>query len=168
MVEACHNMACRCHGAANDYLCLHAQTHHSMKYYVRHKYGVLEDYNTFDQHPWHGAGQGTTDAAIWYIALSDLLIDAYHLNIQPRIIQDPMLTLVIVKSMKAFIDDIAMLVIAATGTLEQMTMSPNPTTMVDTAGSRIRWSPEPTKILLCSILLEARHLRYSSSHHHRP
>jgi len=27
MVEACHNMACRRHSAANDYLCLHAQTH---------------------------------------------------------------------------------------------------------------------------------------------
>jgi len=93
-----------------------------MKYYIRHKYGVLEDYNTFDQHPWHGAGQGTTDAAIWYIALSDLLIDAYHSNIQPWIIQDPMLTLVIVKSMKAFIDDIAMLVNGATSTLEQMTL----------------------------------------------
>jgi len=82
----------------------------------------LEDYNTFDQHPWYGTGQGTTDAAIWYIALSDLLIDAYHSKIQPWIIQDPMLTLVIVKSMKAFIDDIAMLVNGATSTLEQMTL----------------------------------------------
>ncbi len=27
MVEACHNMACRRHGAADNYLCLHAQTH---------------------------------------------------------------------------------------------------------------------------------------------
>ncbi len=34
MVEACHNMACRCHGAAEDYLRLHAQTHQMMKYYV--------------------------------------------------------------------------------------------------------------------------------------
>jgi len=39
MVEACHNMVCRQHGAADDYLHLHAQTHRSMKYYVRHKYG---------------------------------------------------------------------------------------------------------------------------------
>ena len=34
MVEACHNMACHRHGAADDYLRLHAQTHRSMKYYV--------------------------------------------------------------------------------------------------------------------------------------
>jgi len=108
MVEACHNMACQRHGAADDYLRLHAQTHRSMKYYVRHKYGVLKDYNTFDQHPWHGAGQGAADAALRYIALSDSLIDAYHSKIQPWIINDPTLTLQIVKSLKAFIDDVAM------------------------------------------------------------
>jgi len=27
MVEACHNLACCCHGANNAYLCLHAKTH---------------------------------------------------------------------------------------------------------------------------------------------
>ena len=64
MVKACHNMACQHHGTADDYLCLHAPTHRLLKYYVRHKYGVLEDYNTFDQHPWHGAGQGAADAAL--------------------------------------------------------------------------------------------------------
>jgi len=74
MVEACHNMACQHHGTAEDYLCLHAQTHRSMKYYVSHKYGVSEDYNTFEQHPWYGAGQGAADAALWYIVLSDSLL----------------------------------------------------------------------------------------------
>jgi len=60
-----------------------------MKYYIWHKYGVSEDYNTFEQHPWHGAGQGAADVALWYIALSDSLIDAYHSKIQPWIIKDP-------------------------------------------------------------------------------
>jgi len=108
MVEACHNMACRRHGAADDYLRLHAQTHRTMKYYVRHKYGVSEDYNTFEQHPWHGAGQGAADAALRYIALSDSLIDAYHSKIQQWAIKDPTVTLTVFKSMKAFIDDVAM------------------------------------------------------------
>jgi len=120
MVEACHNMACRRHGAADDYLRLHAQTHRSMKYYVRHKYRVSKDYNTFDQHPWHGTGQGAADAALRYIALSDSLIDAYHSKIQPWIIQDPTLTIVIVKSMKAFIDDVAMSVNSATSEIDPM------------------------------------------------
>ncbi len=108
MVKACHNMACQCHGAADDYLRLHAPTHRSLKYYVRHKYGVSEDYNTFDQHPWHGAGQGAADAALQYIALSNSLIDAYHSKIQPWVINNPTLTVTVFKSMKAFIDDIAM------------------------------------------------------------
>jgi len=36
------------------------------------------------------------------------LIDAYHAQIQPWLIQDPTLTIVIIKSIKAFIDDVAM------------------------------------------------------------
>jgi len=108
MVEACHNMACRHQGAADDYLRLHAQTHILMKYYVHHKYGMSEDFNTFEHHPWHGTGQGAADAALCYIILSDALIDMYHTRIQPWIIKDPTLTLTIVKSLKAFIDDVAM------------------------------------------------------------
>jgi len=109
MVKACHNMACHHHGAADDYLCLHAQTHCLMKYFVRHKYGVSKDFNTFDLHPWHGAGQGAVDAALHYIVLSDLLIDAYNAKVQPWTILDPMLTLPILKSLKAFINDVVML-----------------------------------------------------------
>jgi len=71
MVEACHNMACHCHGAADDYLCLHTQTHCLMHYYVRHKYGVSQEYNTSGAHPWHGARQGAADTALCYIVLSD-------------------------------------------------------------------------------------------------
>jgi len=108
MVEVCHNMACRRHGAAEDYLCLHAQTHHLMKYYVCHKYGVSPDYNTFNSHPWHGAGQGAVDATLRYIALSDTLIDAYHEKIQPWCLRDLTMTITIIKSIKAFIDDVAM------------------------------------------------------------
>jgi len=68
----------------------------------------LEDYNTFEQHPWHGTGQGAADAALRYITLSDSLIDAYHSKIQPWAIKDPTLALTVFKSMKAFIDDVAM------------------------------------------------------------
>jgi len=66
MVEVCHNMACRRHGAVEDYLQLHAQMHSLMKYYVCHKYGVSPNFNTFDSHPWHRAGQGAADAALRY------------------------------------------------------------------------------------------------------
>jgi len=96
MVEACCNLACRRHGVADDYLKLLAQTHHLMKY------------NTFKTHPWHGAGQGAADVVLQCIALSDSLINAYHSQFQPCVLHDPTLTLQIIKSIKAFIDNVAM------------------------------------------------------------
>ncbi len=108
MVEACHNLACRRHGAADDYLKLHTQTHRLMKYYVRHQYGISTEYNTFDSHPWHGAGQGAANAALRYIVLSDSLIDTYHTHFQPRVLHDPTMTMQFIKSINAFIDNVAM------------------------------------------------------------
>jgi len=130
MVEACHKMACRRQGAADDYLKLHAQTHRTMKYYVRHKHGVSEEYNTFDQHPWHGAGQGAADAALRYIALSDSLIDAYHSKIQQWAIKDPTLTITVFKSLKAFIDDVAMSVGGDQASFE---------TLTEQAATQLQW-----------------------------
>jgi len=90
MVEACHNLACCRHGTADAYLRLHARMHQLMCYFVQHKFGVSEDYNTFSQHPWHGAGQGAADAALCYIVLSDTLIDAYHTKIALQMMHNPM------------------------------------------------------------------------------
>ncbi len=107
MVKACHNMACRHHGAADDYLCLHAQTHCLMKYYIQHKFEVSNNYNTFKHHPWHGTGQGAADAALHCplghphqcIPCSD----------SAKYYSQPTLTLTITKIIKAFLDNVAML-----------------------------------------------------------
>jgi len=64
MVKACHNLACHCHGVDKVYLKLHACTHQAMKCYIWHKFGVSTEYNTFTQHPWHGAEQGSANAAL--------------------------------------------------------------------------------------------------------
>jgi len=106
MVEACHNLVCRRHGAADDYLRLHAKTHQLMRYFVRHKFGVSAEYNTFAQHPWHGAGQGAADAALRYIVLSDTLINAYHTKVALQMMHDPAMLIQIQQSLKAFIDDV--------------------------------------------------------------
>jgi len=79
-----------------------------MKYYMQHKYGVSKDYNTVEAHPWHGAGQGAANAALCYIVLSEMLVDAYHLHFQPWTMHDPTLTMTLLKSIKVFIDDVAM------------------------------------------------------------
>jgi len=120
MVEACHNLACRRHGATDDYLRLHAEMHRLMKYYVCHKFGVSSEYNTYEQHPWHGAGQGAADAALRYIALSDALIDAYHSKIQPTLVHDPTLTIIVTQSIKAFIDDVAMAAITPSNDIQEL------------------------------------------------
>jgi len=79
-----------------------------MQYYVQHKFGVSSDYNTLDQSPWHGAGQGATDTALHYIVLSDTLIDAYREKVAPIMMHDPTTTVEILQSLKAFIDDVVL------------------------------------------------------------
>jgi len=106
MVEACHNLACHHHGATNAYLKLHARTHQAMHYHVRHQFGVSNNFNTFEQHPWHVAGQGAAIAALCYIVLSDTLIDTYHTKIAPRLINNPTCNLELIRSLKAFINDV--------------------------------------------------------------
>jgi len=108
MVEACHNLACRRHGADDTYLKLHAKTHQAMKYHVQHKFGVSLDFNTFANHPWHGAGQGAANAALRYIVLSDTLINAYHTKVAPYVISDPTNALEILRGLKAFIDNVVL------------------------------------------------------------
>jgi len=108
MVEACLNLACHRHGADNAYLRLHAKMHQAMKYYVRHKFGISNDYNTFAAHPWHGAGQGAADATLQFIALSDMLISAYHTKVAPITMTDPTNNLTILRSLKAFINGIVL------------------------------------------------------------
>jgi len=95
MVKACHNLACRRHGADVEYLHLHARTHQLMRYYVRHKFGVSSDYNTFENHPWHGAGQGAADAA-------------HHTKIAPTLMTDPTTMIEVIRSLKAFIDNVVL------------------------------------------------------------
>jgi len=130
MVEACHNLACRRHGADVAYLRLHARTHQLMRYYVRHKFGVSAAFNTSEQHPWHGAGQGAADAALRYIVLSDTLIDAYHAKVAPSMMHDPEKSIVIIRSLKAFIDDVV---------LHATSHDENIDELVSNAQNNLRW-----------------------------
>jgi len=93
-----------------------------MKYYVCHKYRVSPDYNTFNSHPWHGASQGAADAALQYIVLSDMLIDTYHEQIQPWCLQDPTMTITIIKSIKAFINNVMMSISGPQLTFQALTI----------------------------------------------
>jgi len=138
MVEACHNLACHRHGADIAYLRLHAKTHQAMQYYVRHKFGVSSQYNTFVQHPWHGAGQGAADAALQYIVLSDMIIDAYHSKIAPIGLTDPLKAITITQSLKAFINDVVLH--AADGPLAPFN------DLVQHASKQIQWWDQLVKV----------------------
>jgi len=108
MVEACHNLACQHHGADIAYLWLHAKTHQAMKYYVCHKFFISCDYSTFAQHPWHRAGQGAADVALHYIVILDTVIDAYHSKTAPSCLHDPTKVILILHSLKAFINNVVL------------------------------------------------------------
>jgi len=91
-----------------------------MRYYVHHKFGVSADFNTSKQHPWHGAGQGTADAALRYIVLLDMLIDAYHAKVAPTMMHDPTKSIVIIRSLKAFIDDVVLHATSHTENIDEL------------------------------------------------
>jgi len=105
MVKACRNLACHRHGTNIDYLHLHACTHQLMHYYKCNKFSVSRDYNTYEQHLWHGAGQGAADAVLRYIVLSDTLINLYHTKVAPAMMFNPTTMIKAMQSLKAFIND---------------------------------------------------------------
>jgi len=69
------NLSCLQHGADKRYIKLHAQTQRQLKYFIKHAYGISTAYNQYsEEHPWHGAGQGTGDAGPRWIVQSHLLM----------------------------------------------------------------------------------------------
>jgi len=59
--------------------------------------------------------------SLWLWALSDVLINTYHDHIQPSTIQDPTKNLKVVKSIKAFIDNVTMSNSMNTNTIQDLT-----------------------------------------------
>jgi len=85
MVEICQNLSCHQHGADPQYLKLHAQMQQLLQYFVKHTYGMSDDYNQHSgKHPWYGARQGTADAAPRWIVQA---IVFFRLSLQSNTIQ---------------------------------------------------------------------------------
>jgi len=112
--------------------------HQAMKYYVCHKFSVSANSNIFASHPWHGTGQGAANVALWYIALSDTLINAYHTKVAPQLLSNPMTALTILQSLKTFINDVVLHTMA------------NPQTTYNTlqqqAQNQLRWWNQLVKV----------------------
>jgi len=106
MNEACQNLSCRQHGADPRYIKLHAQTQRSFRYFVKHAYGISKDYNQHSsQNPWHGAGQGTGDAAPRWVVQSHSLITAYHSQATLWSLPNPVTHSTLPMGIDAFMDD---------------------------------------------------------------
>ncbi len=106
MNEACQNLSCRQQGADHRYIKLHAQTQRQLKYFVKHAYGVSDTFNQYsEQNPWHGAGQGTGDAAPRWVVQSHSLITAYHAEAKLWSLPNPTTNETLTMGIDAFMDD---------------------------------------------------------------
>jgi len=70
LIKACMNLSCWQQGADIQYLKLQAlMQQESFRYYVKHAQGISTEYNQHsDTDPWYGAGQGTGDSCLCWIA----------------------------------------------------------------------------------------------------
>jgi len=106
MNEACQNLSCHQHGADPRYIKLHAQTQCKFKYFVKHAYGLSTEYNQYsDQHPWHGAGQGTGNAAPCWVIQSHSLITVYHSQATLWSLPNPVMHTTLTMGINAFMND---------------------------------------------------------------
>jgi len=107
MIEAPNNLACLQHGANPQYIKLHAQTQQELRYHLKHKYRISENYNTHQPtQPWYGMGQGAGDACNQWVIGSDSLANAYTSDMHGWSIPSPIPTQSHRQDLKAFIDDI--------------------------------------------------------------
>jgi len=87
-------------------LILHAQTQQLLQYFVKHPYGISDEYNQHsDEHPWYGARQGTADAALQWIVQADSMFSAYHSKATQYNISNLDRTVNHNQGMDAFMDD---------------------------------------------------------------
>jgi len=107
MIEAPNNLACLQHGADPKYIKLHAQTQQELCYYLKHKYGVSKDFNTHSNaQPWHGMGQGASNACNRWVIGLDSMADAYSSKAHRWCIPTPTPHPQLKQTMKAFINDV--------------------------------------------------------------
>jgi len=107
MIEAPSNLACLQHGTDPQYIKLHAQTQKELKYHLKHKYGISEEYNTHSpENPWHGMGQGAGDASNHWVIGLDSMLDAYTHKAHGWIIPSPSQQPEFKQMLKAFIDNV--------------------------------------------------------------
>ena len=107
MIKAPNNLACLQHGADPKYIQLHAQTQKTLKYHLKHKYGISSAYNTNSNNtPWYGMGQGAGDASNRWVIGTDSMSDAYSEKANGWTLPSPIPHNLPKQTLKAFLDDV--------------------------------------------------------------
>ncbi len=111
IIEPLSNMTMRRHGAPIDILRLHAQTHKSMRYHVKHHRGISTDSNGWSPTtPWYGSGQGAGDSPARWVVITDTMIKAYNTQAKPWKVCRSNGTVSHELSVFAYVDDTTILV----------------------------------------------------------
>jgi len=107
MIEAPNNLTCLQHGADPKYIQLHAQTQRELRYHLKHKFGISQEFNHHQvTQPWYGMGQGAGDTCNRWVTGSDSLANAYQEHAHGWTILSPTAPEQLTQSWKAFIHDV--------------------------------------------------------------
>jgi len=107
MIEAPNNLACLQHSADPKYIKLHTQTQRELRYHLKHKYRISEDFNTHQEtKPWYGMGQGAGDACNRWVIGTDSMATAYTSGANGWTILSPSTNQTTKQDLKAFIDNV--------------------------------------------------------------
>jgi hypothetical protein len=110
IVENISNITLLREGLQINIASLHAQTFHSINYFIKHKYGVGPiPHQHNNPEPIYGVGQGSTDASARWGFISDVLIRVFNKYARDAYIYGPLSHIKINPKIAGFIDDIVTL-----------------------------------------------------------
>ena len=110
IVESISNMACSRQGCSTNLLKLHSKVMRTVRYHLRHKFGVSSRSNGHsDRHPFHGSGQGAGDSPIRWGLISASMIAAFNSQAARWEIYLPDGTVHFRTCIDAFVDDTTMI-----------------------------------------------------------
>jgi hypothetical protein len=94
-----------------------------MKFYMVTAFGVSTEYNQHSvENPSYGIGQGATDGPPGWTQISDVIIKSHNQTAYGSILQDPIKTIKVKRSIDMFVDDASLIVNATKPTLPAETI----------------------------------------------
>jgi hypothetical protein len=106
IIENISNMSCMREGLPVSIAKLHHQTVSTIKYFIKHKWGIAPHPNGHNcPDPFYGVGQGSGDAGTRWGFISDCIIRAYNKQSHDAIITAPISGITANEKCQLFVDD---------------------------------------------------------------